>query len=47
MPSRTNTSDTFIDALIQVDLQFPDEMSLEELADFRAYVKQYRQGLGV
>jgi muconolactone delta-isomerase len=47
MPSRINTSGTFIDALIQVDLRFPDEMSPEELADLRAYVNQYRQGLGV
>ena len=34
MPSKTNTSGTFIDALTQVDLRFLDEMSPEELADF-------------
>ena len=40
-------SDTFIDALTQAELQFPDEMSPEELEEFRAYVEQYRQELGV
>lgn len=40
-------SNTFIDALTPVDLQFPDEMSPEELADYRTYVETFRQELGV
>jgi hypothetical protein len=40
-------STTFIKALTPVEMQFPDEMSPEELADFRAYVAQFRQELGV
>jgi putative sterol carrier protein len=40
-------SDTFIDVLTRAELQFPDEMSPEELDEFRAYVAQFRQELGV
>lgn len=40
-------SNTFIDALNPVELQFPDEMSPEELAEYRTYVGQFRQQLGV
>jgi hypothetical protein len=40
-------SDTFVDALTQVDLQFPDEMSPEELASFRSYMEGFRRELGV
>ncbi len=40
-------SNTLIDALTQAELQFPDEMSPDELADFGAYVEQFRQELGV
>jgi putative sterol carrier protein len=40
-------SNTFVEALAPVDLQFPDEMSPEELSEFRAYVEQFRQDLGV
>ena len=40
-------SDTFVDALTQVELRFPDEMSLEELADFRSYMEEFRRELGV
>jgi hypothetical protein len=40
-------SGTFIDALTQVELQFPDEMSDEELADYRAAMVEFRRELGV
>lgn len=40
-------ADTFVDALTQVELQFPDEMSAEELADYRSYVDEFRRELGV
>jgi len=37
----------FIDALTQYELQFSDEMSAEELEDYRAHQKQFRDELGV
>jgi len=37
----------FVDALTQVDLQFPDEMSPDELEEFRGYVNEFRSELGV
>ena len=40
-------SNTVIDVLTQVGLQFPDEMSPEELASFRSDMEQFRQELGV
>jgi hypothetical protein len=40
-------ADTFVDALTQVDLQFPDEMSAEELDRFRSDVAEFRRELGV
>ena len=40
-------STTFVDALTQVDLQFPDEMSPDELAQYRAYINQFRAELAV
>ena len=40
-------SNTFIEALTPVDLQFPDEMSPQELSEFRVYVEQFREELGV
>lgn len=40
-------SNTFVEALTPVDLQFPDEMSPEELSEYGAYVQQFRQELGV
>jgi hypothetical protein len=40
-------SDKFVDALTQVELQFPDEMSVEELAEFRSYMEEFRRELGV
>lgn len=40
-------ANTFVDALTQVELQFPDEMSPEELADFRSHLAQFRRESGV
>ena len=40
-------SNTFVDALTQNELQFPDEMTDEELAEFRSYVQEFRAELGV
>jgi hypothetical protein len=40
-------SDTFVAALTQVDLQFQDEMTAEEVEDYRAYRAEFRQELGV
>ncbi|MGQ9648184.1 MAG: hypothetical protein ACUVWO_16780 [Thermodesulfobacteriota bacterium] len=36
-----------VDALTQVELQFPDEMSGEELTKYRAYMEEFRKNLGV
>lgn len=38
---------TFIDALTQTELRFPDEMSAEELSDYRANMQEFRAELGV
>ncbi len=40
-------SNTFIDALTQVEVQFPDEMSSDELAKFKSYMEEFRAELGV
>ncbi|MCL5950532.1 MAG: hypothetical protein M1132_02250 [Chloroflexi bacterium] len=40
-------SGTLVDALTQAPLQFPDEMSPDELANYRACLKQVRAGLAV
>lgn len=40
-------SNTFIDALTQVEVQFPDEMSSDELARYRSYMEEFRAELGV
>lgn len=37
----------FIDALTQVDLQFQDEMTSEELEEYRAYTKAFSADLGI
>jgi hypothetical protein len=37
----------FIDAITQVELKFPDELEAAELAEFRSYVADFRQRLGV
>ncbi len=40
-------ANTFIDALTQVELQFPDEMSPAELDEYRVHVAEFRTRLGV
>lgn len=40
-------SGTFVDALTQVDLIFPDEMSPEELEEYRDCINEFRLELGV
>ena len=40
-------ADALIDALTPVPLQFPDEMSVEQLAEYRSYVEEFRHELGV
>jgi putative sterol carrier protein len=40
-------SNTFVDALTQKELNFPDEMSPDELEEYRAYMKSFRAELGV
>jgi hypothetical protein len=36
-----------VDALTQVQIQFPDEMSGEELTKYRAYMEEFRKNLSV
>jgi hypothetical protein len=36
-----------VDALTQVQIQFPDEMSEEELTKYRIYLEKFRGGIGV
>jgi putative sterol carrier protein len=40
-------SSTFVDALTQFAVQYPDEMSAEELAQYRDRISQFRSQLGV
>jgi hypothetical protein len=40
-------ANTVVDLLTQVDLQFPDEMSAEELAAYRSHFQEFRAELGV
>ena len=40
-------ANTVVDLLTQVDLQFPDEMSAEELSTYRANFVKFRADLGV
>ena len=40
-------ANTVVDSLTQVNLQFPDEMSTEELTKYRAYFQEFRTSLGV
>ena len=40
-------ANTFIEALTQVELQFPDEMEASALAEFRSYVSNFRDRLAV
>jgi len=38
---------TFVDALTQTPLQFPDEMSPDELTQYRSHMEEFRARLGV
>ena len=40
-------ANTFIEALTQVELQFPDEMEAGALAEFHSYVSNFRNRLAV
>jgi putative sterol carrier protein len=40
-------SSAFVDALTQVDVQYPDEMSAEEIEKYRETIQQFRDELGV
>ena len=40
-------ANTVVDVLTQVDLQFPDEMSADELSVYRTHFEQFRADLGV
>jgi len=40
-------SNTLVDALTQVELQFPDEMTSDEVEKYRANMKEFRVKLGV
>ena len=40
-------ANTLVDALTQVALQFPDEMSEEELSKYKAHMQEFRGNLGV
>lgn len=40
-------SSAFVDALTQVDVQYPDEMSPDELEQYRNRVNEFRAELGV
>ena len=40
-------SNTMVEILTQLDLQFPDEMSPEELEEYRDYLVEFRADLGV
>jgi len=40
-------ADTLIDALTQVNLQFQDELSPQQLDEYRKYAAQFRSRLGV
>ena len=40
-------SGTFVEALTQVDLQFPDELSPDELIQYRDCINEFRLELGI
>lgn len=40
-------SDKLVDFLTQHEIQFPDEMSSDELARYRSYLEEFRSKLGV
>ena len=40
-------ANSFIDALTQVELRFPDELTAQELEEYRAHMRDFRARLGV
>jgi hypothetical protein len=40
-------ANSFIEALTQVELRFPDELTAQELDEYRAYMRDFRARLGV
>ena len=40
-------ADSFIDALTQVNLKFQDELSPQQLSEYRVYATQFRANLGI
>jgi putative sterol carrier protein len=40
-------ANTLVDALTQVEIQFPDEMSEDELSKYKAHMEEFRGNLGV
>jgi len=40
-------SNTLVDAMTQVELRFPDQMTPEEVEQYRAHMKDFRVKLGV
>jgi hypothetical protein len=40
-------SNTLVDAMTQVELKFPDQMTAEEVENYRAHMKDFRSKLGV
>lgn len=40
-------ADKIVKAITQVEMQFPDEMTAEELAEYRGYVERCRKALSV
>jgi hypothetical protein len=40
-------ANSLVESLTQVELQFPDEMSDDELFKYRSYLEEFRAKLGV
>lgn len=40
-------SNTLVDAMTQVELRFPDQMTPEEVENYRAHIRDFRTRLGV
>jgi hypothetical protein len=40
-------ANTIVDAITQMEIQFPDEMTSEEVAEYRAHMEKFRAELGV
>ena len=45
--SLVSDSSKFVEALTQTELQFPDEMSPDELTHYRAHIQEFRTRLAV